>query len=143
MSLKLAKSKKWLPFLLPNEKTGEPIDWDERISEPSDWFYSNKLDGCRVTLFSEGPVVGRSLKEIPSAHIQVMAEDIQVMLQLNDTCIIEGEFYSSEMNFAEISHFFRSEDVTSTKSVTKKSFGKRQEETQKRDGSSQGEIGSG
>ena len=102
MSLKLAKSRGWLPFLLPNEKTGEPIDWDDRIKSPEDWTYSNKLDGCRVTIFSEGPIVGRSLKEIPSAHIQQMGKDVQVMLQLQDTCIIEGEFYSPDMNFAEI-----------------------------------------
>jgi hypothetical protein len=48
-----------------------------------------------------------------------MAKDIALVMQLKDNCIIEAEFYSPEMNFAEIMHFFRSEDVTSAKNVTK------------------------
>lgn len=110
---------KFNPMLLPNELTGVAPDWDERIKNPTEWLYSHKLDGGRLELFGDGTVKGRSLKEIPSAHIQVMAEDISLLLQLPDSCIIEAELYSSEMNFAEIMHFFRSEDVTSTKSVTK------------------------
>lgn len=111
--------EKFKPMLLPNELTGVVPDWDERIKIPTDWLYSHKLDGGRVELFADGTVKGRSLKEIPSAHIQRMAKDVMLMLQLKDHWIIEAEFYSYEMNFAEIMHFFRSEDVTSAKSVAK------------------------
>jgi hypothetical protein len=49
-----------------------------------------------------------------------MGRDIIATLPtLPSGVVIEGEFYSEEMNFAEIIHFFRSEDVTSEKSVSK------------------------
>ena len=106
-------------MLLPNELTGIAPDWEKRITNPSEWLYSQKFDGGRVELFADGTVKGRSLKEIPSVHIQAMAKDVMLMLQLKAHWIIEAEFYSPEMNFAEIMHFFRSEDVTSAKSVAK------------------------
>lgn len=109
--------KKFKPMLLPNELTGVAPDWDERIKDPSEWLESYKLDGGRVELFGDGRVLGRSLKEITSVHIQRMAKDISLIMQLRPECIIEAEFYSPSMNFAEIMHFFRSEDVTSPKKV--------------------------
>lgn len=111
--------KKFKPMLLPNELTGIAPDWDQRIQNPLDWYYSKKLDGGRIELFGDGTVKGRSLKEIPNVHIQAMAKDIALILQIRPECIIEAEFFSDEMNFSEIMHFFRSEDVTSTKSVAK------------------------
>lgn len=111
--------EKFKPMLLPNELTGVAPDWDERIKNPAEWLYSHKLDGGRVELYADGTVKGRSLKEIPSVHIQAMAKDVMLMLQLKDHWIIEAEFYSPEMNFAEIMHFFRSEDVTSAESISK------------------------
>lgn len=111
--------KQFKPMLLPNEITGIAPDWEERIKNPSEWLYSKKLDGGRVELFGNGIVKGRSLKEIPNVFIQTMAKDISLLLQLRDECIIEAELYSEEMNFAEIMHFFRTEDVTSLETVKK------------------------
>jgi len=111
--------KNFKPMLLPNELTGVIPNWDERIKTPAEWLYSHKLDGGRVELYANGTVKGRSLKEIPSVHIQAMAKDIMLILQLPEEHVIEAEFYSPDMNFAEIMHFFRSEDVTSDKSVAK------------------------
>ena len=110
---------KFKPELLPNNKAGEPLDIETVIANPREWLYSNKLDGARVEIFGRGPAKGRSLKVIPNVHIQRMVKDIQLVLQLPDCIVIEAEFYSSDMNFAEIMHFFRSEDVTSDKSVKK------------------------
>ena len=111
---------KFKPQLLPNNKVGEPVNWEERIERPEDWLYSNKLDGARIELFADGTVKGRSLKPIPSAHVQQMGNDIMASIPLiNENCIIECEFYSPEMNFAEIMHFFRCADVTSEKEVKK------------------------
>lgn len=109
--------KKFKPMLLPNELTGISPDWDARITTPSDWFYSYKLDGCRVEIFSDGSVKGRSMKGIPSVHIQEMAKEVALMLQMKEGEIIEAELYSTEQNFSELMHFFRSEDVTSAKKV--------------------------
>jgi hypothetical protein len=107
------------PELLPNNKAGEPLDIETVIANPREWLYSNKLDGARVEIFGTGPAKGRSLKIIPNVHIQRMVKDIQLVLQLPECVVIEAEFYSPDMNFAEIMHFFRSEDVTSDKSVKK------------------------
>ena len=115
----LKKSIKWRPELLPNEETGTVANWEERIKNPSEWLVSNKLDGARVELFGGGTVKGRSLKDIPSVHIQQMAKDVMSIIELQENTVIEAEFYSEEMTFPEIMHFFRSEDVTSAKSVTK------------------------
>jgi hypothetical protein len=111
--------KQFKPELLPNNKAGEAPNWEALIQDPQEWIYSNKLDGCRVELFGQGPAKGRSLKPIESVHIQAMVADIQSVLNLPEQVVLECEFYSGEMNFAEIMHFFRSEDVTSEKSVKK------------------------
>ena len=108
------------PQLLPNNKAGEAPDWEERLEHPEDWLVSTKLDGARVELFNDGSVKGRSLKSIPSVHIQEMGMDvINTLPALPSSVVIEAEFYSEHMNFAELMHFFRSEDVTSEKSVAK------------------------
>lgn len=109
----------WKPQLLPNNKTEEAPDWEDRIENPSRWLVSNKYDGGRIELFSDGTVKGRSLKSIPSVHIQRMGRDISLLIQVPETLILEGEFYSPNMNFAEIMHFFRSVDVTSSKNILK------------------------
>lgn len=110
---------KFSPQLLPNNKAGVSVDWETILTPVENYLVSNKADGGRVELFADGRVLGRSLKEIPSAHIQRMAKDISLILQLPETSIIEAEFYSPEMTFAEIMHFFRSEDVTSPKNIEK------------------------
>jgi hypothetical protein len=111
--------KTFKPQLLPNNKAGEAPDWEELIKDPQAWLYSNKLDGARVEIKDDGEVVGRSLKSLPSIHINYMAREIAQLLKIQEGSIIEAEFYSPEMNFAEIMHFFRTEDVTSTHTLQK------------------------
>jgi len=107
----------WKPLLLPNDKAGETINWEARIGNPQDWLLSHKYDGARVELFEDATVKGRSLKTLPSLHINRMGEDLTLLAQ--HTGVIEAEFFSHEMNFAELMHFFRTEDVTSEKTVAK------------------------
>jgi hypothetical protein len=61
----------------------------------------------------DGSALGRSLKPIPSEHIKAMTKDLS--LQTKDTLKLN----CTAPNFAEIMHFFRSEDVTSLKSRKK------------------------
>jgi hypothetical protein len=75
---------------------------------------SDKADGGRVECGEDGSALGRSLKPIPSEHIKAMTKDLSLLLQHEG--YVEAELYSPNMNFAEIMHFFRSEDVTSLKS---------------------------
>ena len=106
------------PELYPNSTAGEEPDVLVIIKDPADWIYSNKADGGRLQNESRG-VYGRSLKRVTSIHIQDMWKRINAILNLSADTVIEAEFYSEEMNFAEIMHFFRSEDVTSVKSRKK------------------------
>jgi len=110
---------KFKPQLLPNNKAGEAPNWEELIKDTQAWLFSNKLDGARVEIKDDGEVLGRSLKSLPSVHINYMAREIAQLLKIQEGSIIEAEFYSPEMNFAEIMHFFRTEDVTSEKTVSK------------------------
>jgi hypothetical protein len=52
-----------------------------------------------------------------SKYIKAMTKDLSLLLQHEG--YVEAELYSPNMNFAEIMHFFRSEDVTSLKSRKK------------------------
>ena len=101
------------PQLLPNNEMGVDINWEERIKTPTEWLYSPKLDGARVELIvNTNLAYGRSLKIIPSTHIQLMTAAIN---SYNPKHIIEGEFYSPNMTFPEIMHFFRTSDISSSK----------------------------
>jgi hypothetical protein len=54
--------------------------------------------------------IRRSFKPIPSEHIKAMTKDLAVITTMKDTLKL-----NANMNFVEIMHFFRSEDVTSLK----------------------------
>ena len=108
------------PQLLPNNKAGEAPDWEERIQDPENWLYSAKVDGARVALFANGRLTGRTLKPQSSVHINQMAQEVARDLYLpNNNIVLDAEFYAHDMTFSEIMHFFKSEDVTSAKSIAK------------------------
>lgn len=108
---------KFSPQLLPNNPAGITPDWEALLTPVTDYMASNKADGGRVECKENGDALGRSLKVIPSFHIQAMSIDLSLLLQHEG--YVEAELYSPNMNFAEIMHFFRSEDVTSDKSRKK------------------------
>lgn len=109
--------KQFKPQLLPNDKAGETIDWEARMSNPADWLISHKYDGARVEVFEDSTVKGRSLKSLPSIHVNRMAEDFTLLSQHSG--VVEAEFFAPNMTFSEIMHFFKTEDVTSEKTVAK------------------------
>jgi hypothetical protein len=77
---------------------------------------SDKADGGRVECGEDGSALGRSLKPIPSEHIKAMTKTFRCYYNTKDTLKLNC---TANMNFAEIMHFFRSEDVTSLKSRKK------------------------
>jgi len=110
------KTKIWKPQLLPNDKSGEIINWEERIKNPSEWLVSYKYDGNRVEII-DGVAYSREMKIIKSIHVQYMAQ--RMWEKYDHQTVIEAEFNSTEMNWAELAHFFKSEDVTSEATVKK------------------------
>jgi hypothetical protein len=113
------KIQNFKPQLLPNNPVGEEMDWEFLLKDTiQDYYCSIKEDGARVELQYETPVMGRSLKVIKNVHIQKMHEELQ---DSNGKYggIIEAEFFSPNMTFSEIMHFFKTEDVESQKSKEK------------------------
>lgn len=105
--------KSFKPQLLPNFGVGVIPEWGKILTNPSEWMVSYKYDGNRVEI-TNGKALGRSMKPIPSWHIQSMAEQMTKKYQLsNKNVVIEAEFYAPGFTFAEIQHFFKTRDVTS------------------------------
>lgn len=103
------------PELIPNSKTGAEFCLETNVVDPVQYFCSLKHDGGRVEIKSTGPGLSRSLKAIPSKHVQEMVTEIQEKLPLLPTEVLECEFYAPNMTFSEIMHFFKCYDVTSDK----------------------------
>ena len=114
----MAEEKKRKPELYPNSKTGKEPDIEKIVVDPTDWLWSYKRDGGRLGL-QNGPALNRSLKKNTSSHVQKMWEDAQAILDLPDDIAIEAEFYSPNMTFPEIMHFFKCSDITSAKTRKK------------------------
>lgn len=110
--------RKFKPQLLPNEPAGEAPDWEARLTDIHTWMFSTKLDGARVELLSNEPALGRSLKVLKSKKIQEMAQQFCAELG-NFGGIFEAEFYSPNMSFSEIMHFFKVEDLDDPKHLKK------------------------
>lgn len=108
-------TKKFKPELIPNSKTGNEFSVKKNIKEPSDYFCSLKHDGGRIIIIDGKPGLSRELKVLASGHIQEMVKEILTHGDLSKDEVLEGEFYSPNMTFSEIMHFFKSEDVSSDK----------------------------
>jgi hypothetical protein len=119
--------KQFKPELIPNSKTGQEFELTKNIVNPFDYMASLKHDGGRVEIPMSGPGLSRELKVLASGHIQAMVKDIQDNAMLCPGDMLECEFYSPEMTFSEIMHFFKSSDVTSDKK--KKYWAKEWEKT--------------
>ena len=102
--------------LLANDKAGVEIDWGKRIQNPEDWFASHKYDGCRLEL-EDGKPFSRVFNLNPSLQIREMTDKLFNKVAIPG--IVEAEFWAPGMNFSEVSHFFKAEDVTSEKSKKK------------------------
>ena len=104
---------KFKPMLLANDEAGASIIWEERIEHPGDWLASIKDDGVRMELFGDGSVLGRSLKPVPSIHVQRMAKEFNKSFKFNG--VVEAELYAEGMTLPEIVHFSRAVDVEDPK----------------------------
>lgn len=109
-------TKQWKPQLLANDKAGEVIDWEQRLPSITDWMVSHKYDGARVEII-DGIAYSRELKVLKSKQVQDMAQ--RLYENYNHQGIIEAEFWSPEMNWSELMHFFKTEDVTSSHTIKK------------------------
>ena len=108
------------PKKYPNDKIGESIDWKQRIKKPSEWLYSEKLNGVRGGAdFRDMTMRSSSLTPIRSNEIQEWMYKL-AQTSISDTVsVLEGEFYAEGLNLEEIKHFVNSEDVTTQKARKK------------------------
>lgn len=104
------------PELLPNNPAGISPDWEELLYPVSDFLASVKDDGIRTAIFKH-LVTGRSLKRCKSIKVNEMAAEFSRVVPFEG--VMEAEFYSPNLTFPEIMHFYSTEDVTSSSSVKK------------------------
>ena len=109
-------TKQWKPQLLANDKSGETINWEARLPDPTEWLISHKYDGARVEII-DGQAFSRELKLIKSVYVQEMA--YKLAERNPNAGILEAEFYDPTMNWSELMHFFKTEDVESEKTIKK------------------------
>ena len=92
------------PMLYPNESVSYDV-----ITKP--YMVSYKMDGLRC-VFKNGHMLSRSLKEIPNKQLQERFAHLKKMSIEHDE-IYDGELYSDELTFQEITHFCMSDDLKS------------------------------
>ena len=101
---------KFKPMLAPNEK----VNLDE-VKYPV--LASYKLDGIRC-LFIKGEMLSRSLKPIQNKQLR---EKFQSLIEWSKEtgCILDGEIYSPELSFQEITRYVMTKDFNDPKSIKK------------------------
>lgn len=104
---------KFKPLLAPNEQ----IDLNE-LSYPL--LASSKMDGIRC-IFYKGQILSRSLKQIQNKQLREKFELIRKYSEEVDV-ILDGEIYSPELTFQEITSYVMTQDFEDKKSIKK--FGK-------------------
>lgn len=107
------KIKTFKPILAPNEEANL-----DNIEYPI--MASFKLDGIRC-IFKEGQILSRSLKPIQNKQLREKFEPLRKYSE-DHQCILDGEIYSPELSFQEITSFVMTQDFEDKKSVKK--FGK-------------------
>ena len=104
----MKNDKRFSPLLAPNR---EP-DLDA-IKYPV--LGSIKMDGIRC-IYKDGEILSRSLKPIPNKQLREKLAPLAKYSKDMDT-IFDGEIYSSELSFQEITGFVMSHDLTDKKSI--------------------------
>lgn len=107
------KTKTFKPLLAPNEE----IDLKE-LNYPL--LASYKLDGIRC-IFYKGQILSRSLKQIQNKQLREKFEPIRKYTEEHQI-ILDGEIYSPELTFQEITSFVMTQDFEDKKSI--KRYGK-------------------
>jgi len=107
------KTKTFKPMLAPNQEVGL-----NKIKYPI--LASYKLDGIRC-IFYKGHILSRSLKPIQNKQLKEKFEPLRQFTEDNE-CIFDGEIYSPDLTFQEITSFVMTQDFEDKKSIKK--FGK-------------------
>jgi len=94
--------KEFRPMLAPNDK----VDLST-IKYPL--LASTKLDGIR-TIFINGKMLSRSLKEIPNKQLQEKFQPLKDFSKVHNV-ILDGEIYGHGLTFQQITHFVMTEDL--------------------------------
>ena len=101
---------KFKPMLAPNQK----VNLDD-IKYPL--LASYKLDGIRC-LFIKGEMLSRSLKPIQNKQLREKMQPL-VDYSREHNCILDGEIYSPEATFQEITRYVMTQDFEDKKSIKK------------------------
>ncbi len=106
----MKKEISFKPQLAPNE----PVNLDN-IKYPI--LASYKLDGIRC-LFIKGEMLSRSLKPIVNKQLREKFSDLTKYSKIHNL-ILDGEIYSPELTFQEITRFVMTQDFEDKKSIKK------------------------
>ena len=100
----------WKPLLAPNQQP----NLDE-INYPL--LVSNKIDGIRCILY-KGEILSRSLKQIQNKQLR---EKLKLLADYTKeyNLILDGEIYSPELTFQEITGFVMTKDFEDPKTIKK------------------------
>jgi DNA ligase-1 len=104
------KSKIFKPMLAPNDEKNI-----EEIKYPI--LASYKLDGIRC-LFIKGEMLSRSLKPIQNKQLKEKFKSL-IDYSREHNLILDGEIYSPELTFQEITRYVMTQDFTDKKSIKK------------------------
>lgn len=104
------KNKIWKPLLAPNEQPNL-----NEINYPL--LVSNKIDGIRCILY-KGEILSRSLKQIQNKQLR---EKLQPLADYTReyNLILDGECYSPELTFQQITSMVMTQDFSDPKSIKK------------------------
>jgi len=102
--------KTFKPMLAPNDQP----DLDN-IQYPI--LASYKLDGIRC-IFKDGEILSRSLKPIQNKQLREKFEPLRQYTKDNNI-ILDGEIYSPDLTFQEITRYVMTQDFEDTKSIKK------------------------
>ena len=106
----MKKKPNFLPMLAPNQK----VDLN-KVKYPL--LASYKVDGIRC-LFIKGEMLSRSLKPIQNKQLR---EKFRELIDRSKDCglILDGEIYSPELTFQEITRYVMTQDFEDKKSIKK------------------------
>jgi DNA ligase-1 len=102
MSRKNTQGDLFSAMLFPNEAVSYDV-----VTKP--FMASTKLDGVRC-IFKNGEMLSRSFKPIESKQLNQRFAHMK-LLSMTTGLIYDGELYSHELNFQELMHFVRTEDL--------------------------------
>lgn len=103
--------KTFKPLLAPNESV-------DLTTLQYPLLASNKLDGIRC-IFKNGEILSRSLKQIQNKQLRERFEPIRKWTEQTGN-IIDGEIYSPNLTFQEITHYVMTQDLYQPKVGTSK-----------------------